>query len=85
MLTTCHSHGCAHEDIRVATFGVNGTTYQDRDRPPYVSPGPDRSWNYYNADGSLHLTVIRSNTPEWETHSPRAERRETAAPDLCRA
>ena len=63
VLTTCHSHGCAHEDIRVATFGVNGTTYQDRDRPPYVSPGPDRSWNYYNADGSLHLTVIRSNTP----------------------
>ena len=60
VLTTCHSHGCAHEDIRAATFGVNGTTYQDRDRPPYVSPGPDSSWNYYNADGSLHLTVIRT-------------------------
>ena len=63
VLTTCHSHRCAHEDIRAAVFRVNGSPYRDRDRPLVVSPGPDSSWNYYNADGSLHLTVIRSDTP----------------------
>ena len=63
VLTTCHSHGCEHEDIRAAVFRVNGSPYRDRDRPLVVSPGPDREWHYYKTDGSLHLTVIRSNAP----------------------
>ena len=63
VLTRCHSHGCEHEDIRAAVFRVNGSPYRDRDRPLVVSPGPDREWHYYKTDGSLHLTVIRSNAP----------------------
>ena len=63
VFTTCFAQGCAHEDIRAATFSVNGTINQDRDRPLVVSPGPGRSWTYNNADGSLHLTVIRTTDP----------------------
>ena len=63
VLTRCHSHGCAHEDIRAAVFRGSGCAYRDRDRPLNISPGLDQSWYYYRPDGSLHLTVIRSNAP----------------------
>ena len=63
VLTTCHSHGCEHEDIRAVVFRGSGCAYRDRDRPLNISPGLDQSWYYYRPDGSLHLTVIRSNAP----------------------
>ena len=68
VLTTCHSHGCPHEDIRAAVFRVNGFPYRDQDRSLYMSSGPDNSesgrWAYYKANGDLHVTVVRTDTPE---------------------
>ena len=70
ILTTCHSHGCRHEDIREAIgldqpARVNGSrsgpvpTHRNATREP-----EDRRWTYFNEHGDRHLDVVRTEGPE---------------------